>query len=69
MTSRVLLLSPSQGLGGGIERYVQTLEWAFAAEGVACQRLDLSGSGSPRPCPAAVPGPGRPAGRTQHPSA
>ena len=46
MTSRVLLLSPSQGLGGGIERYVQTLEWAFAAEGVACQRLDLSGSGN-----------------------
>lgn len=45
MTSRVLLLSPSQGLGGGIERYVQTLEWAFAAEGVAYQRLDLSGSG------------------------
>ena len=46
MTSRALLLTPSQGLGGGIERYVQTLEWAFAAEGVACQRLDLSGSGS-----------------------
>ncbi len=46
MTSRVLLLSPSRGLGGGIERYVQALEWAFATEGVACQRLDLSGSGS-----------------------
>ena len=46
MTSRVLLLSPSWGLGGGIERYVQTLEWAFAAEGVACRRLDLSGSGN-----------------------
>ena len=46
VTSRVLLLSPSQGLGGGIERYVQTLEWAFAAEGVACQRLDLNGSGN-----------------------
>ena len=46
MTSRVLLLSPSRGLGGGIERYVQALEWAFAAEGVACQRLDLSGSGN-----------------------
>lgn len=44
--TRVLLLSPSQGLGGGIERYVQTLEWAFAAEGVDCQRLDLSGSGN-----------------------
>jgi phosphatidyl-myo-inositol dimannoside synthase len=45
MTGRVLLLSPSRGLGGGIERYVATLEWAFAAEGVSCQRLDLSGSG------------------------
>jgi len=45
MTDRVLLLSPSRGLGGGIERYVATLEWAFAAEGVACQRLDLIGHG------------------------
>ena len=45
MTGRVLLLSPSCGLGGGIERYVETLEWAFAAEGIRCQRLDLSGSG------------------------
>jgi phosphatidyl-myo-inositol dimannoside synthase len=45
MTDRVLLLSPSRGLGGGIERYVDTLEWAFAAEGVECQRLDLSRSG------------------------
>jgi phosphatidylinositol alpha-1,6-mannosyltransferase len=45
MINRVLLLSPSRGLGGGIERYVQTLEWAFAAGGVVCQRLDLSGSG------------------------
>jgi phosphatidylinositol alpha-1,6-mannosyltransferase len=45
MTGRVLLLSPSRGLGGGIERYVTTLEWAFAAEGVPCQRLDLGGAG------------------------
>jgi phosphatidylinositol alpha-1,6-mannosyltransferase len=44
--NRVLLLSPSRGLGGGIERYVRTLEWAFAAENVTCQRLDLSGSGN-----------------------
>jgi phosphatidylinositol alpha-1,6-mannosyltransferase len=43
--SRALLLSPSRGLGGGIERYVSTLEWAFAAEDVEYQRLDLSGSG------------------------
>jgi len=46
MKGRVLLLSPSRGLGGGIERYVATLEWAFAAEGVECQRLDLSGPGA-----------------------
>ncbi len=46
MKDRVLLLSPSRGLGGGIERYVATLEWAFAAEGVKCQRLDLSSPGA-----------------------
>jgi glycosyltransferase involved in cell wall biosynthesis len=46
VTGRVLLLSPSRGLGGGIERYVETVEWAFAAEGVDCQRLDLIGSGA-----------------------
>ena len=42
----MLLLSPSRGLGGGIERYVATLEWAFAAEGVECRRLDLSEPGA-----------------------
>ncbi len=46
MTGRVLLLSPSRGLGGGIERYVETVEWAFGAESVRCQRLDLSGPGA-----------------------
>jgi phosphatidylinositol alpha-1,6-mannosyltransferase len=46
MSGRVLLLSPSCGLGGGIERYVATMEWAFLAEGVECQRLDLSGTGA-----------------------
>jgi phosphatidyl-myo-inositol dimannoside synthase len=46
MTGRVLLLSPSRGLGGGIERYVATVEWAFAAEGVECRRVDLSKSGA-----------------------
>jgi phosphatidylinositol alpha-1,6-mannosyltransferase len=45
MTGRVLLLSPSRGLGGGIERYVETLEWAFIAESVEYRRLDLSRSG------------------------
>jgi glycosyltransferase involved in cell wall biosynthesis len=40
----VLLLSPSRGLGGGIERYVETVQSAFRDRGVACRRLDL-----PRP--------------------
>ena len=43
--SRALLLTPSRGLGGGIERYVETLEWAFTAKGVEYQRIDLSGPG------------------------
>ena len=46
MTGYVLLLSPSRGLGGGIERHTETLESAFAAEGISCQRLDLRGSGA-----------------------
>lgn len=41
---RVLLLTPSRGLGGGIERYVEALEWAFTARGVRYERIDL-----PRP--------------------
>jgi phosphatidylinositol alpha-1,6-mannosyltransferase len=43
---RVLLLAPSSGRGGGIERYVQTLEWAFASRSVTCRRLDLSQPGA-----------------------
>jgi phosphatidyl-myo-inositol dimannoside synthase len=43
---RVLLLCPSRGLGGGIERYLETLEWALGAQGVRCQRLDLDRSGA-----------------------
>jgi hypothetical protein len=45
MTSRVFLLTPSPGLGGGIERYAETLEWAFAALGLVCQRVDLQHAG------------------------
>jgi phosphatidyl-myo-inositol dimannoside synthase len=45
MTDRALLLTPSRGRGGGIERYVETLEWAFAAQGVHYRRVDLHGSG------------------------
>ena len=50
MAGPVMLLTPSRGLGGGIERYVATLEWAFAAEGVEFSRVDLQGSGQPRIC-------------------
>jgi phosphatidylinositol alpha-1,6-mannosyltransferase len=42
---RVLLLAPSQGLGGGIERYIGTVEWAFADQKVTSQRVDLNRSG------------------------
>ena len=45
MTSQALLLTPSHGRGGGIERYVETLEWAFAEQGVEYRRVDLSRSG------------------------
>jgi glycosyltransferase involved in cell wall biosynthesis len=43
--NRVLLLSPSRGLGGGIERYVNTVQSAFDAAGVPSQRLDLARPG------------------------
>jgi glycosyltransferase involved in cell wall biosynthesis len=41
VTGPVLLLTPSRGLGGGIERYVETLEWAFADQGIEHARVDL----------------------------
>jgi phosphatidylinositol alpha-1,6-mannosyltransferase len=41
----VLLLAPSQGLGGGIERYLQTVQSAFGDAGVAFRRLDLDRPG------------------------
>jgi phosphatidyl-myo-inositol dimannoside synthase len=43
--NRVLLLSPSRGLGGGIERYLETLEWAIVTQGAFSQRVDLNGAG------------------------
>ena len=46
MTPWVLLLTPSRGLGGGIERFAATLEWAFAEQDVDYRRADLRGSGS-----------------------
>jgi hypothetical protein len=41
----VLMLMPSRGLGGGFERYVETLESAFSLRGLKCRRLDLPRSG------------------------
>ncbi len=46
MSDRALLLTPSRGLGGGIERYVDTLEWAFVQQGVEYRRVDLQGAGA-----------------------
>jgi glycosyltransferase involved in cell wall biosynthesis len=43
----VLLLAPSQGRGGGIERYVQTVQSALDERGVSCRRLDLARPGPP----------------------
>lgn len=43
VSGRVLLLTPSQGLGGGIERYAETLESVFAAQQLDFQRVDLYG--------------------------
>jgi hypothetical protein len=45
MSENVVSLTPSHGLGGGIERYVETLEWAFDHRGVRRWRIDLRGSG------------------------
>jgi hypothetical protein len=45
MSEKVLFLTPSRGLGGGIERYVEALEWAFDHRGVKRWRIDLRGSG------------------------
>ena len=45
MTATALLLAPSRGRGGGIERYVETIEWALGAHGVSCFRIDLAAPG------------------------
>jgi phosphatidylinositol alpha-1,6-mannosyltransferase len=45
VTDRVLLLTPSRGLGGGIERYAATVEWVLRSKGLAHRRMDLQGSG------------------------
>ncbi len=46
ISENVLFLTPSRGLGGGIERYVDTLEWAFDHRGIKHWRIDLRGSGA-----------------------
>lgn len=38
---RVLLLCPSTGLGGGVERYVRSVESALKAQGIGVERLNL----------------------------
>jgi glycosyltransferase involved in cell wall biosynthesis len=47
MNPSVLLLAPSAGLGGGIERYVATVEAALQARSVAYQRINLVEPGGP----------------------
>ncbi len=54
MTGRVLLLTPSRGLGGGIERYAGTVEWALTAQHVEHLRVDLRTS-EQSPAAAAYP--------------
>jgi glycosyltransferase involved in cell wall biosynthesis len=39
------LLTPSRGLGGGIERYAETLQSAFVAQRIECRRVDLQKPG------------------------
>src|ERR1700760_3979647 len=45
MSDCALLLTTSRGLGGGIERYVETVEAAFTLEGVDYGRIDQPGPG------------------------
>ena len=46
LAARTLLLTPSRGLGGGIERYSATLESVLQASEISYMRLDLHGSGA-----------------------
>ncbi|ADP80279.1 glycosyl transferase group 1 [Pseudofrankia inefficax] len=43
---RVLLLAPSGGLGGGIERYLDAVQEALRAGGAEVHRVDLRGPGN-----------------------
>ncbi|WP_168801788.1 glycosyltransferase family 4 protein [Glycomyces buryatensis] len=41
MKRTVLLVAPSRGLGGGIERYAAAIEATLQTSGIACRRMDL----------------------------
>jgi len=45
--NQTLLLAPSVGLGGGIERYVDAIAAALGAAGVDCRRLNLREGNQP----------------------
>lgn len=42
----VLVLSPSKSLGGGIERYLEAVEWALTVQRVDFHRIDLTRRGA-----------------------
>jgi phosphatidylinositol alpha-1,6-mannosyltransferase len=42
---RALILAPSRGLGGGIERYLETIEWSFDSQDILWHRIDLERPG------------------------
>lgn len=46
---RVLLLCPSSGLGGGVERYARGVQSALTGHGITIDRLDLRRPGEPAP--------------------
>jgi phosphatidylinositol alpha-1,6-mannosyltransferase len=46
---RVLLLAPSEGLGGGIERYVRGVESALLDTGITYERMNLRRAGEGHP--------------------
>ena len=63
------MLSPSRGLGGGIERYVETVEWAHDQRGCRMPAPGPARIRYPSSYPAARPGPGHPASRAgTHPA-
>jgi phosphatidylinositol alpha-1,6-mannosyltransferase len=44
-SGQVLLLAPSHGLGGGIERYLETIEFVFNARQIKSRRINLERPG------------------------